>query len=309
MSKRNITVAKWRKKFLRIVSDRELCPATVAEKCRISNELCRAIGNRKRLRRVRPVHIARAVAAVWKTGQQAKARRMLSVARDFFREAADNGYLDQNPALHVKPRSYRVRRARLSLKTWRRVQAALDAEPVAWRRCLALLALVTGQRRSDLAAMRFDDVWGGFLHIVQLKTGERIALPMDLRLNVIGLSLGEVIELCRGYAPAGATLLRKRGGGGALCVSSLSKSWSQAFHAANAWTRTDRTCPSLAEIRSLAARLYRKQGVDTKTLLGHRRESTTAIYLDDRGQGREAGEWRKLKLPRARVARGIHPRS
>ncbi len=45
------------------------------------------------------------------------------------------------------------------------------------------------------------------------------------------------------------------------------------------------------EIRSLAERTYKDQGVDTKTLLGHRRQSQTDKYHDPRGT-----EWVALKV-------------
>ncbi|MFC2588560.1 MAG: hypothetical protein ACFNZS_01050 [Ottowia sp.] len=46
-------------------------------------------------------------------------------------------------------------------------------------------------------------------------------------------------------------------------------------------------------MRSLAERLYRAQGVDTRILLGHRRQQMTDRYNDDRGLSR----WQCLPLP------------
>ncbi|CND85552.1 integrase [Yersinia nurmii] len=45
------------------------------------------------------------------------------------------------------------------------------------------------------------------------------------------------------------------------------------------------------EQRSLAERLYREQGVDTKTLLGHKNQAMTDKYNDDRGK-----EWLVLAV-------------
>jgi integrase len=187
----------------------------------------------------------------------------------------------------------------MSLEDWQRTQAALAEEFVPWRRSFALLALITGQRRSDLVKMRFDDVWDGHLHIAQAKTGERVALPLALRLDAVGVSLAGIIRQCRAIGVPGATLLRKLTGG-AVSVSSLTRVWAEAFRDAGGGAQEGKRAPSLAEIRSLSARLYRAQGIDTQTLLGHRRASTTALYLDDRGLSREAGEWRTLTIGRAR---------
>ena len=53
--------------------------------------------------------------------------------------------------------------------------------------------------------------------------------------------------------------------------------------------------PSLHEVRSLSARLYRAEGVDVQTLLGHKNAEMTAIYEDDRGLS--AKEWKRVALP------------
>jgi integrase len=293
MGKR-VTLSAWRKEYLRIVELRPLAEVTVEEKRRCAKLLCREIGKRK-LHKVRPVHIARVMMPVWDRGQQSKARRILVVARDMFAEAVFAGYLERNPASAVKPLPYRIKRARLSIRHFRLTQAALASEETPWRRLLAVLALVTGQRRSDLVRMKFSDVWSGYLHIEQVKTGARIALPLELRLRAIGITLGDVIEQCREYEPPGATLLRKSTGA-ALTGSSLSKAFAAAFARTVRWKRDDLTVPSLAEIRSLSERLYSAQGIDTQTLLGHKRPATTAIYHDDRGLSRSEGRWRKLSL-------------
>lgn len=41
--------------------------------------------------------------------------------------------------------------------------------------------------------------------------------------------------------------------------------------------------PTYHELRSVSQRLYREQGVDTQTLLGHRNAKTTDVYNDPRG--------------------------
>ena len=52
--------------------------------------------------------------------------------------------------------------------------------------------------------------------------------------------------------------------------------------------------PSLHECRSLAERLYRQQGINTQTLLGHKHQRMTDLYNDDRGL--EAGVWKTLEI-------------
>ena len=51
-----------------------------------------------------------------------------------------------------------------------------------------------------------------------------------------------------------------------------------------------RTPPTYHEIRSLAERLYRAQGIDTQALLGHRHARMTEVYADPR-----QAEWLKVR--------------
>ncbi|MFX2623377.1 hypothetical protein V6266_09860, partial [Enterobacter asburiae] len=49
--------------------------------------------------------------------------------------------------------------------------------------------------------------------------------------------------------------------------------------------------PPFHEQRSLSSRTYEAQGIDVKTLLGHKTEAMSAMYGDDRGL-----EWKKLVI-------------
>lgn len=59
------------------------------------------------------------------------------------------------------------------------------------------LALITGQRREDIASFVFKDEVDGFLQVVQSKTGARLRISTSVTLECIDLSLGEVIRRCR----------------------------------------------------------------------------------------------------------------
>lgn len=60
-----------------------------------------------------------------------------------------------------------------------------------------LLAVVTGQRPGDISDMKFSDIWDDMLHIEQEKTDVKLAIPLSLRCQAIGMSLREVIAFCR----------------------------------------------------------------------------------------------------------------
>lgn len=242
--------------------------------------------------------------------RSATARRVLAELRDAFTEAIANGWADTNPAVHIKAPSHKIMRARLTFETWQAMRTLAHAGPQRWVESMLLLALVTGQRRADLAKMRFDDVVDGHLHVEQQKQagkgyGARVAIPLALRLDAIGMTVGEVIEQCRGSAKPGPTLLRKAGGG-AIEESSLSARFhghivavlGDAAHQQYQW-------PSLHEVRSLSARVYRAQGVDVQTLLGHKHAEMTAIYTDDRGLS--AQEWKRVEPAVPMAAYGNAP--
>ena len=191
----------------------------------------------------------------------------------------------------------KVKRKRLSLETWDDMCEAALVHRQAWVLPMLLLALTTGQRRADLAKMRFSDVWDGHLHIEQQKKagkgyGARVALPLTLRLDEIGLTLADVIAICRRYGPMGQTLLR-RNDGKPIELSSLSTRFNEVIRGC-CGTRAygDHEWPSLHEVRSLAERLYRKQGIATQHLLGHKSQDMTDKYNDDRGL--TAGEYKRL---------------
>lgn len=232
------------------------------------------------------------------------ARRVLAELRDAFTEAVANGWAENNPAAHLKTPAHKVKRGRLTFSVWRSMRDLSQASPQRWVESLLLLALVTGQRRADLAKMRFDDIVSDdagrqYLRVEQQKEagkgyGARVEIPLALRLDVIGLTVGQVVEHCRQSAQPGQMLLRKAGGG-AIEQSSLSARFhehiravmGEAAHRLHEW-------PSLHEVRSLSARLYSAQGVDVQTLLGHKYPEMTSLYTDDRGLS--AKDWKRVEL-------------
>lgn len=229
--------------------------------------------------------------------QKSTAQRVLAELRDAYNEAIANDWVQVNPAASIKLPTQRVKRKRLSFETWGQMRTLAQASRQPWLELLLLLALVTGQRRGDLVKMRFDDVVDGHLRVEQAKQagkgyGARVAIPLTLRCDAIGMTVGEVIERCRASGGAGQTLLRKANGG-ALEESSLSIRFAECIRAvcgSSAYGIDE--WPSLHEVRSLSARVYRAQGIDVQTLLGHKHAEMTALYEDDRGLS--AKDWKML---------------
>lgn len=290
LSPRYRTLADWAETYRKALAARPISQKTLCNRNSALGHVVAALGHRT-LGRIRPHEIAELVRELHARYPQA-AKRALQECRELFNEAVNYGWIDRNPALTVKQLPAGVRRKRLTLEQWIMIHEYARRRLPPWVSRMMTLALVTGQRRSDLAALRFDAVWDGHLHVQQIKTGARLALPLELRLAAIGVSIADVIEDCRGYAVPGPTLLRKHNGR-PPCLASLSARFEEAREAVIAGPR-EGLPPSLHECRSLAERLYRAQGIDTRVLLGHRHQSMTDLYHDDRGLSR--GEWITLRL-------------
>ncbi|HDR2796524.1 TPA: tyrosine-type recombinase/integrase, partial [Enterobacter asburiae] len=131
------------------------------------------------------------------------ARRLRINISDVFIEAQRAGCipLGHNPALVCRKPTTIVSTERLTLDEWLRIFRAAKYVAPGYFQVALLLALVTAQRPSDLCKMDRRDIKAGYLHIEQFKTGERIALPLSLRLHVIGTSLDDVLSICETSGP------------------------------------------------------------------------------------------------------------
>lgn len=285
------TFSDWVTVYRQIIDARPIQPKTLQNRNASLRRLIDEFGPRT-ISAIRPHEVAQLLRRLH--GQYPHlARRVLIEARDCFGEAVAYGWINTNPAASVRHQPTKVARRRLTLEEWQHIYAWSQANQRGWASRMILLALVTGQRRADLQKMRFEDVRDGYLYIQQQKKGARVRLPLDLRLEAIGVSLGEAIEQCRDYAPPGEYLLRKSTGERPVCPS-LSARFEDAREGVYGKHSGAGLPPCLHECRSLSERLYRKQGIDTRTLLGHKRQSMTDTYNDDRGLS--DGEWKTLEV-------------
>lgn len=209
-----------------------------------------------------------------------------SVLSDIFREAIVEGIMKENPVEPTKAPRVKVKRERLNYHEFRKIHAASSTQPT-WAGLAMEIALVTGQRREDVVLMRFTDIFNGRLHVEQGKTGMRIAIPLDLRLEAANLCLGEVIERCRVLNESDYiinTTRRYHEGDIPLRPDALTKSFAKARKAAS--LDLGDNPPSFHEIRSLASRLYSNEKGEefAQRLLGHKSAQMTKKYLDPRGK-------------------------
>ncbi|EFH8036030.1 site-specific integrase [Escherichia coli] len=229
-------------------------------------------------------------------GQPRMAQVVRSVLIDVFKEAQHYGEVPPgyNPALATKQPRRKITRQRLSLEEWQKIFYIADATHRYMGNAM-LLALVTGQRLGDISKMKFSDIWEDHLHVIQEKTGSKIAIPLSLRLNAINWSLRDVVARCRDYAVSPylvhffrSTSQAERGA--QVKSNTLTMNFSKARDLAGIdWG--DGSPATFHEQRSLSERLYKEQGLDTQKLLGHKTQQQTDRYHDDRGKG-----WSKVAL-------------
>ena len=229
-------------------------------------------------------------------GQPRMAQVVRSVLIDVFKEAQHYGEVPPgyNPALATKQPRRKITRQRLSLEEWQKIFDIADASHRYMGNAM-LLALVTGQRLGDISRMKFSDIWDDHLHVIQEKTGSKIAIPLSLRLNAINWSLRDVVARCRDYAVSPylvhffrTTSQAERGA--QVKANTLTMNFSKARDLAGInWG--EGSPATFHEQRSLSERLYKEQGLNTQKLLGHKTQQQTDRYHDDRGKG-----WSKVAL-------------
>jgi integrase len=210
---------------------------------------------------------------------------------DIFRMAQTKGLIEagKNPVAATKPRGYEVKRERLSLEQY----VAIRAQATGWAANSMDLALLTGQRREDIAIMKFEDVRGGYLHIIQGKTGLKLKQDIRIGLDVVKLTIDGVIRKCRNRVVSKYLVHHTRTSGtykagDEVSEDRISDVFTDARKAAGIVAiQEGKTPPTFHEIRSLAERLYKDQyGKEfAQAMLGHKHAKTTAEYDDLRGSG------------------------
>lgn len=243
-------------------------------------------------------------------GKERSAQGIRSEAIEIYKTAMSEGWITTNVPELTRTIDVQVKRARLSLENWlkvREVARGLDN----WIGLSMDLALLTAQRVEDLAKIetrprKEATAWveDGSLWVIQSKTGNRVCIPLSLRLEAIGLSVGDVIK-----KTFHRHLIHHRTHKGAMAgdpvhKQRISKAFTQCVRAAGIEWEAGKTAPTFHEQRSLSIRLYSEQRVnkaldafdgflyviDPQALAGHKDAATTAIYRDVRNS-----EWVMVK--------------
>ena len=226
------------------------------------------------------------VAAGHERTAQALRSRLIAV----FVFAQQQGVTTNNPAAPTGKVDPEVQRARLTLDQFRAIYAAAP-EVNEWVQQAMAIALVTGADRSTIATMTRAQIADGALTIWRgktRKTNRPVQIPLSLRLDVMGWTLEDVLRrrsaVVSRYVVHHVSPWKNAPPGSPVFPDAMSKAFTAARRLAKIPDEADgKQAPTFHEIRSLAKRLYAKQGnVDTKALLGHSTDAMAELYLDER---------------------------
>jgi len=222
-------------------------------------------------------------------GKARMGQAMRSLMLDIFREAIAAGWCDRNPVEVTRAERVKTKRERLSLDQFMAIYAKAKEESPEWMAHCLELALLTAQRRGDLAKMKYTDIKDGCLNVIQQKNtrtdeiGHKVAIPMELA--VAGFSLQATVTRTRNVVSRHLIHHTKQAGRAKVGSNVRDVSLAQEFARLRDLVGiTGENPPTLHEVRSLAARLYtEKYGKEfANALLGHKSAKMTELYLDER---------------------------
>lgn len=286
--------------YIDSLSNKALSQHTMYEKKRIINNINKYFGA-VRINKMTAKEISNFINSYIDDDKECEARNTYFTLKAVFQFAKLNDYLYQNPFEVIPSPKPRVKRARLNIDEFWAIYKYASRKKIRQKyQCLHeafLLALVSAQRKEDLINLRFSDIKDNHLYvdqekgnrfkkikgkIIKVREGSLIALPLKLKIKTSkgNFTLKKAIKQC-----SGETYLFEHKGKPleSYLLSVQFGKIRDILFPRDRWG--DFSPPTFHEIRALAERIYREQEVDTKTLLGHKNQSTTDIYYNC-GRGR-----------------------
>ncbi|MFS1583883.1 MAG: tyrosine-type recombinase/integrase, partial [Candidatus Arsenophonus phytopathogenicus] len=211
-----------------------------------------------------------------KDGKITTAKALRKSLIDIFKEALASGLMQTNPAELTKTPKIKIMRSRLSLHDFNTILKSIDDSH--WLSHAMKLALITSQRISDISKMKWEDIYENKLWVVQQKTENKIAIPLNIEIENMKLD-----NILKNINRNSQFVISKSGK--QLDAIKITVQFAKIRDKTNlSW---DGNPPSFHEIRSLSARLYTKKmsGELAQKLLGHKSAEMTAKYQDERNIG------------------------
>lgn len=277
------TVNNWLDEYIKILDGRNLKQKTIEIKTYLIKVIRQQIGDNP-LTQITPPDITKLIKIYTDQDKAPSAKCMYHLLKDIFREAYAQGWNDRNPAEPIKCPKVVVKRSRMTLGEFKKILNEAEKTGNKIMHDAMKLALVSGQRRSDIAEMKKSNVKRNYLLVDQYKTGAKIALPIKLECKKIGTSLRDIIESADNDFLVSHNNEK-------IKLDDITRQFSRLRDRVFSRDYWDGTPTTFHEIRSLSERLYREQRIDTMTLLGHKSQQMTDKYNDSRGR-----EYKKLRI-------------
>lgn len=210
---------------------------------------------------VKPKHIAAFLDH--HRSQPSMANLLRSFLKGMFQRGVRWGIVEFNPVRDIEQFKTKKRDRYITSAEFTAIRAA--STPTL--QCLMDLAYITGQRMGDVMKIKYSDISDEGVFVKQQKTGNRVLIAMTPDLDTAIKQARTIHQSAKGL-----TLLHKRDGK-PLAYGTIHHQWVKACETAKVENA------HFHDIRAAAATDARKQGLDSKTLLGHTTESSHNRYL------------------------------
>lgn len=213
---------------------------------------------------IKPQHVAAFLDDNKATPSMANLLR--SFLKGMFTRAVRWGIVEANPVRDIEQFKTGKRDRYITAEEFKAIRE--HATPTL--QCLMDLAYITGQRMGDVIKIRYSDISDQGVFVRQQKTGNRVLITMTPDLDAAIKQARTIHQSVKGM-----TLLHKRDGT-ALAYGTIHHQWVKAC------TDAKVADAHFHDIRAASATDARKQGLDSKTLLGHTTDSSHNRYLRDK---------------------------
>lgn len=191
------------------------------------------------------------------------ANLLRSFLKGMFQRAVRWGIVEFNPVRDIEQFKTTKRDRYITAEEFKAIRE--HATPTL--KCLMDLAYITGQRMGDVIKIRYADISDEGVFIKQQKTRNRVLISMTPDLDAAIKEARSIHQSVKGL-----TLLHKRDGK-PLAYGTIHHQWVKACTAAKVEDA------HFHDIRAASATDAKKQGLDSKTLLGHTTDSSHNRYL------------------------------
>lgn len=151
------SVNQWLDEYIKILAERNLKPKTIEIKTYLIKVIRQEIGNNP-LSQITPPDITKLIKIYTDQDKAPSAKCMYHLLKDVFREAYAHGWNDRNPAEPIKCPTVVVKRSRMTLGEFKKILNEAEKTGNKIMHDAMTLALVSGQRRSDIAEMKKSNV-------------------------------------------------------------------------------------------------------------------------------------------------------